>query len=86
MRRILLSLMLVVAACYSPTSIDQVNHHFIQRIKGDTLVDHRNAWTLKSSCIPSVANAPVKIGQDIPLVQNRQTSCPWVNPTAKVHP
>lgn len=87
MRKILLAgALLVAAACYSPTAIDRVNHHIITRIKADTLVDQRNAWTLKSACIPSVANAPVVIGQDIPLVQGGVDSCPWANPTAKVHP
>jgi hypothetical protein len=86
MKLLALACVLVIFGCKGPSAIDYVNHHFITRIKADTLVDHRNAWTLKQDCIPGVANSAIKIGDDIPLVQNGQDSCPWKNPTALVHP
>lgn len=79
-------LLLVVVACWSPKLVDPVNHHYIARIKGDTLVDHRNAWTLQAKCIPEVQRITYKVGDDIPLVQGGKDSCPWANPTALVHP
>lgn len=77
---------IVMVACVNPNTVDFVNHHIVTRIKADTLVDQRNAWTLQSKCIPTVASAPVYIGLDIPLVQGGQDSCPWKNPTATIHP
>lgn len=71
---LIVAAVLVAAAC-SQNITDNKIHHYVTRIKADTLVDQRNAW-----CQWSTVPKPV-VGQDV-----GDDACGWTNPTPLIHP
>lgn len=65
---------LLAAACATNVTDYQV-HHYVARVKADSVVDQRNAW-----CQWSTTPTPA-VGQDV-----ADTACAWTNPTKTVHP
>lgn len=78
MRKIILVALVAIvgatAAC-EQTVTDYRIHHFVTRIKADTVVDQRNAWCEWAN------NPKPALGSDV-----GDQSCGWTNPTPTVHP
>lgn len=70
----ILAVVVFAGACAQNVTDYRV-HHYLTRIKADTVVDQRNAWCLWPN------NPKPAIGDDL-----LDAACKWTNPTATVHP
>lgn len=78
MRKLILAVLIagaVVASGCDKNITDYQVHHYVTRVKADTVVDQRNAW-----CTFTISPAPA-IGTDL-----SDEFCIWTNPSATVHP